>query len=60
MQVQEYGCNDCRVTFKKIDKDNVPEEKNVKCPRCGSNKVEKLDSAADKLRFFTQFAFGGG
>jgi hypothetical protein len=32
----------------------------VKCPRCGSGKVEKLDSVADKLRFFTQFAFGGG
>jgi len=60
MQVQEYGCNDCRVTFKKIDPDNATGEKNVKCPRCGSGKVEKLDSVADKLRFFTQFAFGGG
>jgi putative FmdB family regulatory protein len=60
MQVQEYGCNECRVTFKEIDKDKVTREKNVKCPRCGSGKVEKLDSAADKLRFFTQFAFGGG
>jgi len=60
MQVQEYGCNECRVTFKKIDTDNVTQEKNVKCPHCGSGKVEKLDSTADKLRFFTQFAFGGG
>lgn len=60
MQVQEYGCNECRVTFKEIDKDNVTQEKNVKCPRCGSGKVEKLNSAADRLRFFTQFVFGGG
>jgi len=60
MQVQEYGCNDCRVTFKNINQDNVKDEKDVKCPRCGSVKVEKLDSTADKLRFFAQFAFGGG
>jgi putative FmdB family regulatory protein len=60
MQVQEYGCNECRVTFKKPSPDNVKDDKNVKCPRCESGKVEKLDSAADRLRFFTQFAFGGG
>jgi DNA-directed RNA polymerase subunit RPC12/RpoP len=60
MQVHEYGCNACRVTFKKPDPDNVKEEKNVKCPRCGSGNVEKFDSSTDKLRFFTQFAFGGG
>ncbi|MGD0353012.1 MAG: hypothetical protein ABSB38_05905 [Dehalococcoidia bacterium] len=60
MQVQEYGCNECRVTFKKPNLDNVKDDKNVKCPRCGGGKVEKLDSPTDKLRFFTQFAFGGG
>jgi len=60
MQVREYGCNDCRATFKKPNPDNMNEKKNVKCPRCGSGKVGKLDSAADKLRFYTQFAFGGG
>jgi hypothetical protein len=38
----------------------VKVDKNVKCPRCGSGNVEKFDSPADKLRFFTQFAFGGG
>jgi len=38
----------------------VKVDKNVKCPRCGSGSVEKFDSPSDKLRFFTQFAFGGG
>ena len=59
MQVQEYGCNDCRSTFKTIDQ-NMKQERNVKCPRCGSGKVDKFDSPTDKLRFYTQFAFGGG
>ena len=60
MQVQEYGCNQCRITFKKTTPDNGKEEKNVKCPRCSSGKVEKFDSPTDELRFFTQFVFGGG
>ena len=60
MQVQEYGCNECRVIFKKPFPDNMKVDKDVKCPNCGSGKVEKFDSPTDKLRFFTQFAFGGG
>jgi putative FmdB family regulatory protein len=60
MEVYEYGCNECRGTFKKPYPDNVKADKNVKCPHCGSNNIEKLDSPADKLRFFTQFAWGGG
>ena len=60
MEAYEYGCNECRSTFKKINPDKVKIEKNVKCPRCGSNRIERLNSPADKLRFFTQFAWGGG
>jgi len=60
MEVHEYGCNECRSTFKKPFPDNGKVDRNVKCPRCGSDKIERLDSAADKLRFFTQFAWGGG
>lgn len=60
MEVQEYGCNQCRVTFKKINQDDVKDDKTVKCPSCGSGNVDKFDSPIDKLRFFTQFAFGGG
>jgi len=60
VEVCEYGCNECRVTFKRPHPDNVKVDKNVKCPRCGSGSVEKFDSPSDKLRFFTQFAFGGG
>jgi len=60
VEVYEYGCNECRVTFKKPYPNSVKVDKNVKCPRCGSGNVEKFDSPTDKLRFYTQFAFGGG
>jgi DNA-directed RNA polymerase subunit RPC12/RpoP len=60
MEVQEYGCNQCRGTFKKINSDDLKVEKNVKCPDCGSSNIEKLDSMADKLKFFSRFAFSGG
>jgi DNA-directed RNA polymerase subunit RPC12/RpoP len=60
MEVREYGCNDCRITFKKRQPDDAKVEKNVKCTNCGSGNVVKLDSAVDKFRFFTQFAWGGG
>jgi len=60
MQVEEYGCNYCRTTFKKPYPDNVKKNDKVKCPRCGNENIEKLNSTADKLRFFSQFAFGGG
>jgi len=60
MEVLEYGCNTCRSTFKKPYPDNVKKDTNVKCPRCGSPNIEKINSTADKLRFFSQFAFGGG
>ena len=60
MDVEEYGCNLCRGTFKKPYPDNVKVDKTVKCPRCGGQNVEKLERPTDKLRFFTQFAWGGG
>ena len=60
MEVYEYGCPDCRSTFKKIDQDEAKAEKEVKCPRCGSGNVEKFKSPMDKFRFYTLFAFGGG
>jgi DNA-directed RNA polymerase subunit RPC12/RpoP len=60
MEVNEYGCNDCRSTFKKPYPENMKADKNVKCPNCHSGNVVKLDSTYDKLRFFTQFAWGGG
>jgi putative FmdB family regulatory protein len=60
MEVQEYGCNQCRSTFKKIDSDKAKVDGNVKCPSCGSATVEKLDSTADKFRFFSRFVFSGG
>jgi DNA-directed RNA polymerase subunit RPC12/RpoP len=60
MEVREYGCNDCRITFKKTYPDNAKVEKTIKCTNCGSRNVVKLDTAYDKLKFFTQFAWGGG
>jgi putative FmdB family regulatory protein len=60
MEVQEYGCNECRVTFKKINPADSKNYKNVKCPHCGGSNVEKLDSPADKFRFFTRFVYSGG
>jgi putative FmdB family regulatory protein len=60
MPVKEYGCNYCNITFKESNPDKPKDKDNVKCPRCGSRDIEKLDSPADKLRFFTRFAFGGG
>ena len=60
MEVHEYGCSECRSTFKKPYTGNGKADKNIKCPRCGSGHIEKLDSSADKIRFFTQFAWGGG
>jgi DNA-directed RNA polymerase subunit RPC12/RpoP len=60
MEVREYGCNDCRIIFKKSYTENVKSDKSVKCTNCGSRNVVKLDSTADKFRFFTQFAWGGG
>jgi DNA-directed RNA polymerase subunit RPC12/RpoP len=60
MEVSEYGCNDCRIIFRKPYPKNVKANKNVKCPNCRSGDVVKLDSAVDKIRFFTQFAWGGG
>jgi putative FmdB family regulatory protein len=60
MEVREYGCNECRVTFKKINPDDVKDDKQVKCPHCGGSNIEKFDSPVDRLRFFTRFAFSGG
>ncbi len=60
MKVYEYGCNECRSTFKKPQLANRRVDKTERCPRCGSNRTEKLESSADKLRFFTRFAWGGG
>jgi DNA-directed RNA polymerase subunit RPC12/RpoP len=60
MSAPEYGCNYCRITFTKPDSDKLKGKDKVKCPRCGSGDVEKFVSPADKFRFFTRFAFGGG
>jgi len=60
MPAQEYGCNECRITFATPKPENLKDKENVKCPRCGSGNVEKFDSPADKVRFFTGFAFSGG
>jgi len=60
MTVREYGCNTCRITFRKPDADNPEDKDKAKCPRCGSSNIEKFDSPADKLRFFGSFAFSGG
>jgi DNA-directed RNA polymerase subunit RPC12/RpoP len=60
MEVREYGCNDCRITFKKPYPDNAKVDKKIKCTNCGGGNIVKLDSAYDKLKFFTQFAWGGG
>ena len=56
MSAQEYGCNYCKITFAKPEED----KESVKCPRCGSGNVEKFNSYADKLKFFSRFAFSGG
>ena len=60
MSAQEYGCNYCKITFKKPETDNSKGEDDIQCPRCGSRDTEKFDSLADKLRFFGSFAFSGG
>jgi len=60
MEVHEYGCKVCRGTFKVPRLDNKKTDRNIKCPGCGGNNIEKLDSPADKLKFYTQFAWGGG
>ncbi len=60
MPAQEYGCNYCKITFKKPGPDNPKDKENIKCPRCRSSDIEKFDSLADKLRFFGSFAFSGG
>jgi DNA-directed RNA polymerase subunit RPC12/RpoP len=60
MPAQEYGCTNCKITFRKPEPDNPKDKVNTKCPRCGSSDIEKFDSLADKLRFFGSFAFSGG
>ena len=60
MSAQEYGCNYCRITFTKPETDKQKDNEDIKCPRCGSGNVEKLDSYTDKLKFFSKFAFSGG
>lgn len=60
MSAQEYGCNYCRITFKEPEPDNPKDKENVKCPRCESIDVERLDSLADKIRFFSSLSFSGG
>jgi DNA-directed RNA polymerase subunit RPC12/RpoP len=60
MQSKEYGCNNCKITFRTPETDNPKDKDNFNCPRCGSSDIEKFDSLADKLRFFGSFAFSGG
>ena len=60
MSAQEYGCNYCKITFRKPDPDNPKDKENIKCPSCGSGDVERFSSLTDKLRFFSSFAFSGG
>ena len=60
MSAQEYGCNYCKITFTGLKQDNPKDKAEVKCPRCGSANLEKFNSYADKLKFFSRFAFSGG
>jgi len=60
MTVKEYGCNNCKITFRKPEDDNTKDKDKAKCPRCSSSDIEEFDSLADKLRFFGSFAFSGG
>jgi DNA-directed RNA polymerase subunit RPC12/RpoP len=60
LSAQEYGCNYCKITFRKPETANPKDKVNVKCPSCGSNDVEKFHNLADKLRFFSSLAFSGG
>ncbi len=43
MPIYEFICNDCKKTFEKFVM-TYRDVREVKCPKCGSNEVQKLMS----------------
>jgi len=45
MPIYEYKCSDCKANFE-ILVNKSDDEKDIKCTKCGSNKIKKTISAS--------------
>ncbi len=45
MPVYEYTCRECKKTFEQVRPITEAPPKRIKCPKCGSTKVERVWSA---------------
>jgi putative FmdB family regulatory protein len=59
MPIYEFKCYDCGRVFEKLCF-TKEDEKDVKCPYCGSKDVEKIISAFSGIFGTSGFGFGGG